>query len=167
MTKRRKARELALQFLYETDGNPVSLETKINSFYREFASESLLRNGFIDSAQNLYSKKESVEIHHFFVDLVNGTLNNIGRIDGLIKNASKNWVIERMSRIDRNLLRLSVYEMLYFPETPKNVVINEAVEIAKKFGNEESSAFINGILDNIKIKEDNIIINSKNREAAS
>jgi N utilization substance protein B len=147
MTKRRQARELALQFLYEIDGDDGSLELKINSFFNEFASESLILNGFIDSIQDIYHKKEAVEIHDFFVDLVHGSLNNIDKIDNTIKRFAKNWTIDRMSRIDRNILRLSIYEILFHPEIPKNVIINEAIEIAKKFGNEESSSFINGILD--------------------
>lgn len=149
MTKRRKARELALQFLYETDGDDGSLELKINSFFHEFASESLILNGFIDSTQDIYHKKETIEIHDFFVDIVRGTLNNVDKIDNIIKKFAKNWTIDRMSRIDRNILRLSIYEILFHPEIPKNVIINEAIEIAKKFGNEESSSFINGILDAI------------------
>ncbi|MDA8401769.1 MAG: transcription antitermination factor NusB [Deltaproteobacteria bacterium] len=153
MTKRRKARELALQFLYEEDGNISNLDYKINCFYNDFASESLIRDGFIKTKEDLNRKKDISQIFNFFADIVRGTLINLEKIDGLIRMLAKNWTIERMSRVDRNLLRLSIYEILFIPETPKNVVINEAIEIAKKFGNDESPAFINGILDAaVKVK---------------
>ncbi|MHB1545272.1 MAG: transcription antitermination factor NusB [bacterium] len=153
MTKRRKARELALQFLYEEDGNISNLDYKINCFYNDFASESLMRDGFIKTKEDLNRKKDISQIFNFFADIVRGTLINLEKIDGLIKALAKNWTIERMSRVDRNILRLSIYEILFIPETPKNVVINEAIEIAKKFGNDESPAFINGILDAaVKVK---------------
>ena len=153
MTKRRKARELALQFLYEEDGNISNLDYKINCFYNDFASESLIRDGFIKTKEDLSRKKDISQIFDFFANIVRGTLLNVEKIDGLIGALAKNWTIERMSRVDRNLLRLSIYEILFIPETPKNVVINEAIEIAKKFGNDESPAFINGILDAaVKVK---------------
>ena len=153
MTKRRKARELALQFLYEEDGNINNLDYKINCFYNDFASESLIRDGFIKTKEDLNRKKDIFQIFDFFANIVRGTLSNLEKIDGLIRTLAKNWTIERMSRVDRNILRLSIYEILFIPETPKNVVINEAIEIAKKFGNDESPAFINGILDAaVKVK---------------
>ena len=153
MTKRRKARELALQFLYEEDGNISNLDYKINCFYNDFASESLMRDGFIKTKEDLNRKKDIFQIFDFFANIVRGTLSNLEKIDGLIRTLAKNWTIERMSRVDRNILRLSIYEILFIPETPKNVVINEAIEIAKKFGNDESPAFINGILDAaVKVK---------------
>lgn len=127
-----------MQFLYETDGDIKGLGARIDNFYNEFASESLIREGF---------KKNTSQIHDFFFDISQGTLFNLEKIDSIIKKVSKNWTIERMSRVDRNLLRLSIYEFLFHPETPKNVIINESVEIAKKFGNDESPSFINGILD--------------------
>jgi N utilization substance protein B len=147
MTKRRKARELALQFLYEEDGDISNLDYKINCFYNDFASESLIRDGFIKTKEDLNRKKDIFQIFDFFANIVRGTLLNLEKIDCLIAALAKNWTIDRMSRVDRNILRLSIYEILFIPETPKNVVINEAIEIAKKFGNDESPAFINGILD--------------------
>ncbi len=153
MTKRRKARELALQFLYEEDGDTSNLDYKINRFYNDFAVESLKRDGFIKTKEDVNKKKDIAEIFDFLSFIVKGTLVNLEKIDEVIKKISKNWTIERMSRVDRNLLRLSIYEIIYEPETPKNVIINEAVEIAKKYGNDESPAFVNGILDAaVKIK---------------
>ena len=147
MTKRRMARELAVQFLYEADGGIDSTEFRLNAFFMNFASESLIYNGFISSACELYTKKESLEIFDFFKDIAAGTLNNLDKIDFLIQKVSKNWSIDRMSRIDRNILRQSMFEILFHSEIPKNVTINEAIEIAKKFGNADSPFFINGVLD--------------------
>ncbi len=147
MTKRRKARELSLQFLYEVDGDAGNLDYKIKCFYNDFASESLIRDGFIKSKEDLSVKKDVFQIFDFFANIVRGTLSNLTDIDGLVKILSKNWTIDRMSRVDRNILRLSIYELLFHLEIPRNVIINEAIEIAKKFGNDESPAFINGILD--------------------
>ena len=85
----------------------------------------------------------------FTKDLVRGVCENRNHIDKLIKKASKNWRLERMSRVDRSILRLSIYEMLFMDDIPHKVSIDEAVELGKKFGTEESGAFINGVLDNI------------------
>ncbi|MFW0884474.1 transcription antitermination factor NusB [Candidatus Acidulodesulfobacterium sp. H_13] len=147
MTKRRKARELALQFLYETDGDISDLDYKMRSFYNCFASESLMRDGFVKSKESLSGEKDMEQIFGFFSDISRGSLSNLDRINDIIKVVSKNWTIDRMSRVDRNILRMSVYEILFHPEIPNNVIINEAIEIAKKFGNDESPSFINGILD--------------------
>ena len=147
MTKRRKSRELALQFLYETDGDISNLDAGINSFYSDFATESLVRDGFIKTREDLFRKKDVGQIFDFFSDIVRGTLSHLEAIDVVIRSISKNWTIDRMPRVDRNLLRLSIYELMFHPETPKSVIINESLEIAKKFGNDESPSFINGILD--------------------
>jgi len=87
----------------------------------------------------------------FFLRLVEGVKLRQDEIDGLIKRYSDNWKITRMSGVDRNLLRLAVYELLYCDDIPSRVSINEAIDIGKKFGTEHSSAFINGILDSIRI----------------
>ena len=86
----------------------------------------------------------------FFLELVNGILDAMVEIDALIERFSKNWKIRRMSCVDRNVMRIAVYELLYCQDIPPKVSINEAVDIGKKFGTEESGAFINGILDSIR-----------------
>ncbi|MDA8157943.1 MAG: hypothetical protein M0034_01970, partial [Deltaproteobacteria bacterium] len=91
MTKRRKARELALQFLYEEDGNINNLDYKINCFYNDFASESLMRDGFIKTKEDLNRKKDIFQIFDFFANIVRGTLSNLEKIDGLIRTLAKNW----------------------------------------------------------------------------
>jgi N utilization substance protein B len=85
----------------------------------------------------------------FAEDLVAGVVANRTAIDGLIEEKSKNWALGRMARVDLSILRLAVFELLFRPDIPKNVTINEAIEVAKKFGTEDSPAFVNGILDEV------------------
>ena len=129
MGKRRAARELALKFLYQTEFNSNSPESGLNSFCeRENVSE---------------------EIQNFTQALIRIFLFHKKEVDGLLKKISANWAPERMAMIDKNILRLGICELLFDSTTPPKVVINEAVEIAKKFGTEESPDFINGILDKV------------------
>jgi len=86
----------------------------------------------------------------FFLELVNGVITTKVEIDALIERFSKNWKIKRMSCVDRNVMRIAVYELLYCRDIPPKVSINEAVDVGKKFGTEESGAFINGIMDSIR-----------------
>jgi len=79
--------------------------------------------------------------------VVRGAVGDAVRIDGLITEASENWRLERMAAVDRNVLRVAIYELLHEPDTPPPVVIDEAIEIAKRFGGEESGNFVNGVLD--------------------
>jgi N utilization substance protein B len=88
-------------------------------------------------------------VFSFARELLAGVLGNRAAIDSCIESKSKNWSVSRMSRVDLNILRLAVFELLYCPDIPKNVTINEAIEVAKKFGAEDSSSFVNGILDEI------------------
>ena len=82
-------------------------------------------------------------------DLVRGAVEHRGRIDELIRSQADNWRLERMPPVDRNILRLAIYEMLFEKETPKLVVLDEAIELAKKFGSEQSGRFVNGLLDGL------------------
>ena len=91
----------------------------------------------------------------FFMELVNGVMNNKPQIDTIIERFSNNWKISRMSCVDRNIMRIAVYEMLFCRDIPPKVSINEAIDVGKKFGTEESGAFINGILDSIRVALDN------------
>ncbi len=92
----------------------------------------------------------SKKAHPFFLKLVNGVLETRNEIDALIERFSENWKIRRMSCVDRNVMRIAVFEMLHCDDIPSKVSINEAVDIGKKFGSEESGAFINGIMDSIR-----------------
>ncbi|MBI4845386.1 MAG: transcription antitermination factor NusB [Candidatus Omnitrophica bacterium] len=129
MRKRTKSRECALQILYAFDigGNKDK-----------------------DIAANYWKQNESdVQIKKFSMDLVTGTLEKIKDIDKLISKYADNWRLERMAVIDRNIIRMATYELLYVEDIPPKVAINEAVELAKKFGDDESGRFVNGVLDKI------------------
>ncbi len=129
MGVRREGRELALQAIYSLDLNPLEMRVSLQLF-RE-------------------NVKASARVRAFAEELVAGVVVNREAIDARIDEKSKNWALSRMGRVDLNILRLAVYELIYREDIPKNVTINEAIEIAKKFGNEESPAFVNGILDEI------------------
>jgi transcription antitermination protein NusB len=93
---------------------------------------------------------ESTATVDFARQLVIGTVDHVEQIDEIIRRHAEHWRLDRMATVDRNLLRLAVYEFLYGKETPKTVVINEAIEIARRFSAQESPQFINGVLDSIK-----------------
>jgi transcription antitermination factor NusB len=129
MHTRRRGRELALKLLYGFDLLPRDVDATLQEFW----------------ALTRYSK----EIREFADQLVRGTLAHKVEIDTFISQNAINWSIERMTVVDRNILRYAVYELLYEDVIPPKVTINEALDIAKKYGTSKSSAFINGILDNI------------------
>ena len=106
--------------------------------------------------ENFVTSKRNLS---FFLELINGVIKGLPEIDSVIERFSSNWKISRMSIVDRNIMRLAVYEMLFCGDIPSKVSINEAIDIGKKFGAEESGAFINGILDSIRIalEEEKII----------
>ena len=130
MGTRRKARELAMQALFYMD-------------MRNNASVEMLAY-FCENFQ------PSGKSQPFFLKLVNGVLETKGELDALIDRFSKNWDISRMSCVDRNVMRIAVFELRYCDDIPPKVSINEAVDVGKKFGTEESGAFINGIMDSIR-----------------
>jgi N utilization substance protein B len=131
MGSRRKARECALQLLYQLDmsGNDFG---RVSRQYWEHLDEP------VDS-----------DAHEFGTRLVKGVLEKAAEIDDLIASYSTNWKVSRMATVDKNILRLAIFELLHCPDIPIRVTLNEAVEIAKRFGTAESGAFVNGILDNI------------------
>jgi transcription antitermination protein NusB len=139
MGKRRRARELTLQFLYQYDT------------LTEFSPEDIN----IDETLGFFWATKEVpledDIREFSDRLIVGACHNIGGIDEIIERYSEHWRLSRMSRIDRNILRMAIYELVYLRDIPPPVTINEAVELAKKYGTEESGAFVNGILDRIRI----------------
>jgi N utilization substance protein B len=130
MGKRRKAREIALQFLYQLDLHGAEdAEAHEGEFWE--------RHQVADPTRA------------FAQGLVRGTKQNQPKIDGLLTQYTEHWDLDRMSVVDRNVLRLALYELLWHPEVPPKVVINEAIELAKKFGTQESGRFVNGILDRL------------------
>jgi N utilization substance protein B len=92
----------------------------------------------------------SPEIRDFTTTLVTGVIQRRDEIDAFIQECSTNWSLERIGMVERNILRFAIYELCFLPDIPPNVTINEAVEVAKKYGTEEAPAFINGILDRVK-----------------
>lgn len=129
MGLRRRAREIALQVLYQldiSDGNPQEV---LRLYWENFTP--------------------SPKVLDFCQRLVQGVHQHQAQIDQLIEETSENWSLKRMSFVDRNILRLATYELWKCPDIPFKVTLNEAVELAKKFGTDESGAFINGILDKI------------------
>ena len=97
------------------------------------------------------SFKPAKRVLPFFTLLVKGVIGNKAEIDGLIGSHSSNWRLSRISCVDRNVIRIAVYEMLFCEDIPAKVSINEAIDIGKKFGTEESGAFINGVLDSVHV----------------
>lgn len=132
MRKRTFARECALKILYRIEISKESVDSSLKDFWSKSA-ESMDK-----------------ETHDFTETLVKGTCENITAIDKIISKYTDNWSISRMAVIDRNIMRMSVYEMLYRDDIPPNVSINEAIELAKKYGDIDSGKFVNGILDKIK-----------------
>lgn len=132
MGARRKARECALQMLFQYDIARPDVEELIKTYWEEM------------------SESPRTDVSDFAIDLVKGTIDHLDEIDERIRKRTEHWRISRMAVVDRNLLRLAVYEFLFQPDTPKTVVINEALEIARRFSTYEATQFINGILDGIK-----------------
>jgi transcription antitermination protein NusB len=131
MGKRRKAREVALQFLYQLEQNGASDPTP-------FEVEFWERHPVDDEAREFASS------------LVHGAKRRQPEIDKRIAESTEHWDLDRLAVVDRNILRVAVYELLFEPGVPGKVAINEAIEIAKRYGTNESSAFVNGILDRCK-----------------
>ena len=134
---RRRGRECAVQVLYQLDvtGFAMAAETALDLY---FASDFEPERG--------RPTQDAVEFAH---QLVTGTAAQLTALDAAITKAAQHWRVERMARVDRNILRLAAWELLFGADAPPRVVLNEAIELAKQFGTEESGAFVNGILDRI------------------
>jgi N utilization substance protein B len=131
---RRRARETALQALYQVDVAgvpPDEVEVALEAFF------------------SLYAQDEDDETRDFAAQIVRGCSAQLEVIDARIRDVSRHWRIERMARVDRNVMRLAIYELLSLPDVPKRVTLNEAVELAKRYGDENSASFVNGVLDKI------------------
>ena len=128
MARRSRAREVALQVLFQDDINPPDTAAT--------------------TARFLESRLKHPELIEFAKSLIAGVRRNREELDGILRKIASNWSLERMATTDRNIMRLGAYEIIY-SETPGRVAINEAVELAKRFGSAQSSQFVNGILDKI------------------
>jgi N utilization substance protein B len=129
MGARRSGREAALQMLFQLEASGATAGTTIELFWRLFEGDP--------------------EGRAYADDLVRGVESCLAAVDGAITKASHNWRLERMSRVDRNLLRMGTFELMERKDVPRAVVIDEAIELAKSYGTEDSSSFVNGVLDRI------------------
>jgi N utilization substance protein B len=152
------AREMALQMLYQHDMGGSSAEQIFRTFDRAVYLDA---RGVDDgdgpprrrtkrSAEEGERRRREVEDAFAYArSLVHGTLEHLDEVNGLIRQQADNWRLERMPAVDRNILRLAVYELLYEEDIPKLVVMDEAIELAKKFSTDQSSRFVNGLLDGL------------------
>lgn len=129
MGRRHRARELALQILFQLDSGQENLKESLKTFW--------------------FLHRHPKEIREFANRLAEGTQGNLKAIDEKIVRYAEHWEIKRMAIVDRNILRLAAYELLYCPDIPIKVSLNEAVELAKKFSTEKSGQFVNALLDKI------------------
>ena len=129
MSIRRRAREIALQILYRLDIDRGNSQEILDLYFENF--------------------RFSEKAREFCQRLVEGVCQNQAQIDHLIEEKSEHWTLKRMAMVDRNILRLAAFELLHCPDIPFKATLNEAIELAKKYGTGESSAFINGVLDRI------------------
>jgi N utilization substance protein B len=131
MGKRHKGRELALMILYELDFRPVRPAVVLQEFWQQRAVPP--------------------DVREFAEDLVHGTLEHAVELDRVIQTNAAHWSLARIAPVERNILRLAAFELLHRHDVPERVAINEAIELAKSYGSEESGAFVNGILDQIRL----------------
>lgn len=129
MGARRRAREIAVQVLYQMEANPLDSQEALELFWRTASA--------------------SGQVKEFAARIVEGVQQHRKEIDTLIKKHSEHWRLERIDRVDKGILRMGAFELLFCDDIPRKVALNEAIDIGKKFGTEESGAFINGILDKI------------------
>lgn len=155
MGQRREARERAVQFLFQFDMNPpANLEDALNQFWDSQRAPAIAE----EKAGASWGQKnelppptaDELAVRAFADKLIHGTLENRDALDAKIKEHAQNWDLHRMAVVDRNILRLAVYEMMFREDIPPVVSINEAVDIAKKFSTQDSGKFVNGLLDKIK-----------------
>jgi N utilization substance protein B len=129
MLRRSRAREVALQLLFQRDLNPRMPRPAAEQF--------------------VHDRLRDAELERFTLELFDGVGLNAAAIDKSLTAAAENWRLPRMAGVDRNVLRLGAFELLYTPTTPTNVVLNEAIELARRFGSADSPAFVNGVLDRL------------------
>jgi N utilization substance protein B len=155
MGKRREARERAVQFLFQHDLNPPErLDEALDHFWDTQRTAAIAEEkGDANWGQKVElpgPTAEEAAIRVFADPLIRGTLEHRDEADTLIKKYAQNWELHRIAAVDRNILRLAIYEMLHREDIPPVVSINEAVDIAKKFSTQDSGKFVNGILDRVK-----------------
>lgn len=145
MRKRTRSREFALQLLYEVDVSHCELSEAFEDFWKD-RSDLELSN---DEKAAIELDKKDLDVRQYTESIVNGAIEKLPQIDAMIEKFTEHWDIKRMAYVDRNILRLATYELLFVQDIPIKVAINEAVELAKRYGEADSSKFVNGILDKI------------------
>jgi N utilization substance protein B len=131
MTRRSRAREVALQLLFQRDHNPNVARSTVEHFAR--------------------SRLRDASLAPFCLGLYDGVLRHLDEIDQRLTAAAENWRLSRMATIDRNVLRMSAFELLFTPDTPPAVSIDEAIELARRYGSADSPSFVNGVLDKLRL----------------
>jgi len=134
MRKRTQSREFVLKVLYQSEMNPAQLDKILQAFWEE-------------------NSGASGDMRDYTERLARGTVAHLEELDTIIKQYTENWQLNRMAVIDRNILRFATFELLFFEDVPPKVTINEAVNIAKKYSQEKSGKFVNGVLDKINHTE--------------
>jgi N utilization substance protein B len=134
MARRSRAREVALQLLFQRDHNPQVDRAVIEQFVRE--------------------RLRDAPLEPFCLGLFDGVVAYLEEIDAALTAAAENWRLPRMATVDRNVLRLATYELRHTPETPAKVVLDEAIELARRYGSANSPAFVNGVLDRVLRKDE-------------
>jgi N utilization substance protein B len=147
MKSRRKAREAVLQALYQSDTLGDWSEAACDLYFKIYQTESSERSSSeSEPAEIPASHAENIS---FARGIICGVSSKLSEIDSHITASSTHWSVARMARVDRNILRGAVFELLFHPQTPCSVVINEAIELAKRFGSDDSPMFVNGVLDHV------------------
>jgi N utilization substance protein B len=130
MTRRSRAREVALQLLFQSDHNPTVDRSAIERFVHD-----RLREG---------------DLVPFCLGIYDGVVAHLAEIDERLTRAAENWRLSRMAGVDRNVLRMGAFELLFVPDTPPSVAMDEAIELARRYGSTESPGFVNGVLDRLR-----------------
>ncbi len=172
MYYRRKAREIALQVLYELDVLKIDTQEAVDLFWDHFTAAEEALEPFWDYFRKPKDAKKHVskvfeapqDARPFSTLLIEGTWRHRRQIDKLISGCSEHWSISRMSKVDRSILRMAVYELLYCDDIPPKVTLNEAIDLGKAYGSENSGSFINGILDALYVKLQDTPIESHSSE---
>ncbi|PKN60945.1 MAG: transcription antitermination factor NusB [Deltaproteobacteria bacterium HGW-Deltaproteobacteria-11] len=160
MHDRRKAREVALQVLYELDLAKTDVQEAVSLFWSHFTAPEEVFEPFWDyfdnpedaRKQRIKSFAVSSKAKLFSILLIEGAWQKRQELDKIISDCSEHWSISRMSKVDRSILRMAVYELLYCDDVPPKVTLNEAIDLGKTYGSENSGSFINGILDALYVK---------------
>jgi N utilization substance protein B len=142
---RRTGRELAVKIIYSLENVAMDVEEALDSFWAHFRFRDDVLGEPLDSTETPVSPG----VVDFSQELVRGVNEHLERIDEVIDEYATNWSLERMARVDLAILRVATFELLFRADVPVSVVINEAVEIGKRYGTRETPAFVNGILDRI------------------